>query len=280
MMQFKKTQTNFLALLIFAPVLLWATSSFSSGLPPAHEAKRLMLAAQNSISSEQWDKAEQQLKNVTALEVPLPAKFHYMHGQVLLHRSEFDMAQKSFEVYVLQAGEEGEFYINALEMITEADEKKKTVKPKVANTEALKLDKAKDEYLESLKKLYLTDDEKKALVLQINNILSNNPYYGSRIKQQDVKKGIRYSINLTGSELQIQEKRYDKNGAPSLVVNRMDVYGVDPFIKYSCDYDRYICWLYHPINQYDRWILLDRNEEAAKELSEAMGRLIQSVQGS
>ncbi len=59
----------------------------------------------------------------------------------------------------------------------------------------------------------------------------------------------------------------------------MDVYGVDPFIKYNCDYDRYICWLYHPINQHDRWILLDRNDDAAKELSEAMGRLIQSVQG-
>jgi len=279
MMQFKKTQTSLLALLIFVPAILWAASSYASGLPPAHEAKRLMLAAQNSISAEQWDKAEQQLKSVAALEVPLPAKFHYMHGQVLLQRSEFAMAQKSFEVYVLQAGEEGEFYISALEMITEADERKETVKPKAPNTDALKLEKAKDEYLESLKKLYLTDDDKQALVLQINNILSNSPYHGSRIKQQGVKAGVRYSINLTGSELQVQEKRYDKKGAPSLVVNRMDVYGVDPFIKYNCDYDRYVCWLYHPINQYDRWILLDRNKDAAKELSEAMGRLIQSVQG-
>jgi len=260
-------------------VILWSTNSFSSGLPPAHEAKRLMLAAQKFINAEQWDKAEQQLKNVTALDVPLSAKFHYMHGQVLFHRSEFDMAQKSFEVYVLQAGEGGEFYISALEMITEADEKKKNIKPKVTNTDALTLDKAKDEYLESLKKLYLTDDTKQALVLQINNILSTHPYHGSRIKQQDVNKGVRYSVSLTGSELQVQEKSYDKKGAPSLIVNRMDVYGVDPFIKYNCDYDRYICWLYNPINQHDRWILLDRNDDAAKELSEAMGRLIQSVQG-
>ncbi len=276
-MQPIKPKASLLALLILA--LLFSTNSLSSGLPPIHEAKRLMLAAQNAINLEQWDSAEQQLKNLTELDVALPAKFHYMHGQVLFHHSEFNMAQKSFEVYVLQAEEEGEFYISALEMITEADKKKKIIKPKAANVEALALDKAKDEYLESLKKLYLTNDPKKALVLQINNILSTHPYYGSRIKQQDVNKGAHYSINLIGSELQIQEKRYDKKGAPSLLVNRMDVYGVDPFIKYSCDYDRYICWLYHPINQYDRWILLDRNEDAAKELSEAMGRLIQSVQG-
>ena len=278
-MQLITPKISFLALLIFVPALLWATSSFSSGLPPEHEAKRLMLAAQNSINSKQWNKADQQLKNVTALDVPLPAEFHYMHGQVLFHRFEFDLAQKSFEVYVLQVGEEGEFYISALEMITEADEKKKEVQPKATDTEALTLDKAKDEYLESLKTLYLTDDAKQALVFQINNILLNNPYHGSRIKQQDVKKGVRYSINLTGNELQIQEKRYDKKGAPSLSVSRMDVCGVDPFIKYSCDYDRYVCWLYHPVNQHDRWILLDRNNDAAKELSEAMGRLIQSVQG-
>ena len=276
-MQSIKPKFSFLAFLILT--VLFSTNSYSSGLPPAHEAKRLMLAAQKFINAEQWDKAEQQLKNVTALDVPLSAKFHYMHGQVLFHRSEFDMAQKSFEVYVLQAGEEGEFYISALEMITEADEKKKAIKPKVTNTDALTLDKAKDEYLESLKKLYLTDDSKEALVLQINNILSTYPYHGSRIKQQDVNKGVRYSVSLTGSELQIQEKSYDKKGAPSLLVNRMDVYGVDPFIKHNCDYDRYICWLYHPINQHDRWILLDRNDDAAKELSEAMGRLIQSVQG-
>lgn len=264
---------------LLVSVFLWTANAFASGLPPEHEAKRLMLAAQKSINTEQWDNAEQQLKNVAALDVPLPAKFHYMHGEVLFHRSEFDMAQKSFEVYVLQAGNDGEFYISALEMITEADEKKKAVKPKAPKTEALKLDKAKDEYLESLKKLYLTDDDKQALVLQINTIISNNAYHGSRLKQQNIKKGVRYSINLIGSELQVQEKLYDKNGEPSLVVNRMDVFGVDPFIKYSCDYERYICWLYHPVNQYDRWILLDRNESAAKELSEAMGRLIQSVQG-
>lgn len=274
MMYLKMSRLFGIALLVLIPAL-----SLATGLPPEHEAKRLMLAAQKSIESEQWDKAEQQLKRIATLDVPLPAQFHYMHGQVLFHKSEFDMAQKSFEVYVLQAGEEGEFYVSALEMITETDENKNKVKPKLPTPAELTLDKPKDEYLIGLKKLYLTDDDQEALVLQINSILSSNPYTGARIKQKGSRKGIRYEIKIIGKELQVQEKHYDKTGAPTLVVNRMDVFGVDPFIRYDCDYDRYVCWLYHPVNQYDRWILLDRNDAAAKELSGAMGRLIRFVQG-
>ncbi len=100
------------------------------------------------------------------------------------------------------------------------------------------------------------------------------------LKQKEAKKGVQYVLSLSGNELQLQEKRYDKAGAPTLLVSRMDVFGVDPFVKYSCDFDRYVCWLYHPVNQYDRWILIDRNEAAVKELSEAMSRLIKSLQGS
>ncbi len=274
MMYLKMSRLFRIALLLLIPAL-----SLATGLPPEHEAKRLMLAAQKSIESEQWDKAEQQLKGIATLNVPLPARFHYMHGQVLFHKSEFDMAQKSFEVYVLQAGEEGEFYINALEMITETDENKNKVKPKVPAAAELTLDKPKDEYLIGLKKLYLTNDDQEALVLQINSILSSNPYTGVRIKQKGSRMGVRYEIKIIGKELQVQEKHYDKAGAPTQIVNRMDVFGVDPFVRYDCDYDRYVCWVYHPVNQYDRWILLDRNEAAAKELSGAMGRLIRFMQG-
>lgn len=266
-------------LLVFA--FVFPTWVIATGLPPEHEAKRLLLAVQQSIDNGQWDKAEQQLKKITTLDVPLDASFHFMNGQVLLQQAEYDLAQKSLEIYVLQAGEEGEFYIQSLEMITEADEKKSALSEnkKPANPADLKLEKSKDQYLDSLKALYLTSSAKDALVLRINSILTTHPYQGARIKQKDANKGAKYSINVTGSQLQIQEKKYDRSGAPTLSVNKMDMYGVDPFVKYSCDYDRYICWLYHPVNQYDRWILIDRDEEAAKELSEAMARLIRLLQG-
>ncbi len=266
-------------LLVF--FILIPSLALATGLPPEHEAKRLLLAVQHSIDSQQWGKAEQQLKAIAELEVPLAEKFHYMHGQVLFHQSEYNLAQKSLEIYVLQAGEEGEFYIQSLEMITEADEKKRIVTPAPpTNTADLKLEKGKDDYLESLKALYLTDSSIAALVLRINSILSTHPYQGARVTKKDANKGAKYSINVIGNELQIQEKKYDKDGAPTLLVNKMDMYGVDPFVKFGCDYDRYICWLYHPVNQYDRWILIDRDKNAAKELSEAMARLIKLLQGT
>lgn len=265
---------------LFIFFVLIPSLSLATGLPPEHEAKRLLLAVQHSIDNQQWSKAELQLKAIAELEVPLAEKFHYMHGQVLFHQSEYALAQKSLEIYVLQAGEEGEFYIQSLEMITEAEEKKNLVEPKApTNTVNLKLEKGKDGYLESLKALYLTDSSTEALVLRINSLLSTHPYQGSRVKQKGAKKGAKYSINVTGNELQIQEKKYDKDGAPTLLVSKMDMYGVDPFVKFGCDYDRYICWLYHPVNQYDRWILVDRDKNAAKELSEAMARLIRLLQG-
>lgn len=257
------------------PSLLSAT-----GLPPEHEAKRLLLAVQNSIDNQQWDKAEQQLKAIAELEVPLAEKFHYMHGQVLFHQAEYDLAQKSLEIYVLQAGEEGEFYIPSLEMITEADDRKREVKPKAPEHKAdLTLEKGKDVYLDGLKTLYLTDSSVDALVLRINSILSTHPYQGARVIQKNANKGAKYRIGVAGNELQVQEKKYDRDGAPTLQVSKMDMFGVDPFVKFDCDYDRYICWLYHPVNQYDRWIVIDRDKNAAKELSEAMERLIRALQG-
>ena len=265
---------------LFALFVLFPTLSYASGLPPEHEANRLLLAVQSSIDSAQWDKAERQLKEISELEVPLAEKFHYIHGQVMFQQGEYDLAQKSLEIYVLQAGEDGEFYTQALQMITEAEEKKEVVSKKPARTADLKLDKGKDNYLESLKKLYLTDSSTEALVLRINSILSTTPYQGARVKQKNANKGVKYSISVTGNELQIQEKKYDREGAPTLLVNKMDVYGVDPFIKSGCDYDRYVCWLYHPVNQFDRWILIDRDKDAVKELSEAMARLIRLLQGS
>lgn len=265
-------------LLVF--FILIPSITLATGLPPEHEAKRLLLAVQHSIDNEQWSKAEEQLKAIAELEVPLAAKFHYLHGQVLFQQAEYDLAQKSLEIYVLQAGEEGEFYIQSLEMITEADEKKSVVPPKApTNTADLKLEKGKDGYLESLKALYLTDSSTEALVLRINSILSTHPYQGARVTQKNANKGARYSISVTGNQLQVQEKKYDKEGAPTLLVSKMDMYGVDPFVKFGCDYDRYICWLYHPVNQYDRWILTDRDKNAVKELSEAMARLIRVLQG-
>lgn len=264
-----------LAFLVILPSLLSA-----SGLPPEHEAKRLLLAVQHSIDNQQWDKAEQQLKAITELEVPLAENFHYMHGQVLFHQAEYDLARKSLEIYVMQAGEEGEFYIQSLEMITKADDKKQEVVPKApARKTDLKLEKNKDTYLESLKALYLTDSSTAALVLRINSILSTHPYQGARVIQKNANKGAKYRISIVGNELQVQEKKYDRNGAPTLLVSKMDMFGVDPFVKFDCDYERYICWLYHPVNQYDRWILIDRDKKAVKELSEAMARLIRLLQG-
>ncbi|MFD2229006.1 hypothetical protein [Alkalimarinus sediminis] len=264
-----------LAFFILIPAL-----SLATGLPPEHEAKRLLLAVQHSIDSQQWVKAEQQLKAITALEVPLPEKFHYMHGQVLFHQAEYELAQKSLEIYVLQAGEEGEFYIQALEMITAADEKKReVVVEKPVKKSDLTLEKSKDAYLDGLKALYLTDSAIDALVLRINSILSTHPYQGVRVIQKDANKGAKYRISVVGKQLQVQEKKYARDGSPTLLVSKMDMFGVDPFVKFGCDYERYICWLYHPVNQFDRWILIDRDKSAAKELSEAMARLIRLLQG-
>lgn len=266
-------------ILLTALLLVISSSAMSSRLPAEHEANRLMLAIESSVDQKAWIKAQEQLDSLKTLDVDLPASFFYLNGLVLAETGQTKQAQVSLEQYVVKADKEGEYYVAALNLLTALEEMmpestapkatKSTIKPTLESTG--------DGYVKSLQALYLTDDPVKALVLQINSLLAVHSYTGSRVKKASTENGIVYSLSVSGRDLVLQEKHYE-GGQPELRVNKLGVLGLDPFPQSACSSTELMCWIYHPGNGADRWIIIDRDEMVLGELVEAFSKLIRLMQ--
>jgi hypothetical protein len=258
----------------------------SSNLPPVHEARRLLLAAEDAIQSKQWQVAQSDLTQMSQLPVDLPKIYDFLKGKVDLMIGNLESAEKHLESYVVNVGEKGKYYDEALELITRLEDKKalqKKIKSDSQPQPSIKHDlnwdnhQSDEDYLNTLKKLYLTQNSLKALLLRINSLLSLHSYQPGRVRLANARKGIAYQISITKGEIQIQETRYVK-GAPLFQVNKLDVYGIDPIIRYGCDYHKFACWIFDPTDSVSHWLTIDRNSEAAKELAKAMTLLIKKMQ--
>lgn len=260
-------------------LMLLFTLPVYASLPPEHEAARLMLSIENLVEKQQWSEAELQLIKMGSLEVELPTEYFFYNGEVLAHLARNDEAQASLEAYVVKAGSEGNFYTQALSLLTEIDQRPVTLPQ--AEPEAKKslpvITGDGDGYIKSLQALYLTDDPVKALVLQVNSLLAAHAYTGSRVKSKKQREGIAYTVSVEGPNLLLQEKSY-QNQQPTLSVAKLNVLGVDPFLKNGCSAAEYTCWVYHPSKSHERWILIDRDELVIGELTEALTKLIRLLQ--
>ncbi|MEN8668771.1 MAG: hypothetical protein ABF318_06580, partial [Ketobacter sp.] len=57
----------------------------------------------------------------------------------------------------------------------------------------------------------------------------------------------------------------------------LDAFGVNPYVSYRCSKASDQCVIKHPVTGAD-WIVIARDESAAKELSQALTRLIKALQ--
>ena len=132
-------------------------------------------------------------------------------------------------------------------------------------------------YVKSLQALYLTNDPVQALVMQINSLLSVHAYSGQRVKKVGSKTGVSYVVSVSNAKLSLQETSYE-SGFPSLTATKLDVHGLDPFLRYDCNKQKFSCSIYHPADSHLVWIKIDHDHLVARELTEAITKLIQYLQ--
>ena len=264
----------FLFFLVFS-----SFSLFASNLPVEHEAIRLMLAIEASVDASDWPKAQKQLQALESLELKHPEDFYYFNGLVYFQLKHLKLAGKNLEQYVVSASSQGKYYIQALKLITLLDSQEEVLPMPDADVESVSLlsGERKSGYIKSLQALYLTDSPIQALVLQINSLLSVHVYTGSRVKKSSERLGSVYAISVNEGQLTLQEKKY-KDGLPSLSASRIDVHGLDPFLRYECEKRKLACAIYHPANAHLVWLTIEYDTLVAGELVEALSKLIQYLQ--
>ncbi|WAJ38153.1 hypothetical protein OU800_02640 [Pseudomonas sp. GOM7] len=134
-------------------------------------------------------------------------------------------------------------------------------------------------YLDNLKRLYLTQNERQALLLHSNALLDTYALRAAYQVGQPQRQDLLYQLRLgEPGELVLREEIRSTQGVTQSVHNRrISLFGLDPFIAYECPPGGIRCILRSPGDgQPLLTILRDRN--GAAELAKALSFLIRNLQ--
>ncbi len=134
-------------------------------------------------------------------------------------------------------------------------------------------------YLDGLKRLYLTDNERQALLAHSNALLETYALRAGYQVGQAQRQDLLYHFSVGGAgELVLREETRGAQGTAIAVRNqRVAVFGIDPFIRYECPTGGIRCVLFNPADGSPLLSIL-RDHQGAGELAKALSFLIRNVQ--
>jgi len=253
----------------------------AAALAPEHEARRLMLAIEESVAAEHWGEAGEYLNRLQLLDAEKPVDYHYYRGRVMLQSSHFNEAQAALDAYVAKAGTEGSHYQSALKLITEIERARKEtaqVAPVGEETRIAVIEPAGDKRSASLRKLYLTDSDREALVLHLNSLLGIAGWRQDQaIVRLDRPADIEYRLSVGGNAISIQEMQRNSSGGGTRTTGQIPVFGVNPQVEWRCEPAVATCWVYDPRDG-SRLFQLSPSRSQAQEIAQTLGKLIRNLQ--
>tara|TARA_R100001377_G_scaffold37885_1_gene21088 strand:+ start:78 stop:608 length:531 start_codon:yes stop_codon:yes gene_type:complete len=134
-------------------------------------------------------------------------------------------------------------------------------------------------YLADLKRLYLTQDERQALLAHSNDLLKTYALRAAYQVGQAQRQDLLYQLRLGApGELLLREETRAQQGTAIAVCNRrLELFGVDPFIRYDCPLSGISCVLHHPADG-SPLLTIVRDHQGAAELAKALSFLIRNLQ--
>lgn len=133
-------------------------------------------------------------------------------------------------------------------------------------------------YLDGLKRLYLSQDERQALLQHSNALLTTYALRAGYQVGQAQRQDLLYQLRLGApGELLLREEIRGQGSDMAVRNQRIAVFGVDPFIRYDCPPSGISCVLYSPIDG-SPLLTIVRDHQGAAELAKALSFLIRRVQ--
>ncbi|MBV1872014.1 MAG: hypothetical protein KUG83_05655 [Gammaproteobacteria bacterium] len=282
---------NFPTLAVLIYLLGTGLPAFGLNLPVSAETDRLLLAAEESLKSNNHRDAREFLSKAQALSSDLPKQFYFLYGTVLFHLDEHDAASTNLVKFIENAERGSTQYNEALGFITAIQkrgggrENKPATKrnPETSLQPTSILDSSEKQYVKGITQLYLAESESKALLKHINDMLSS---YALKPAAKIIKQGqrplVRYRLSHDGAGNILTSSQkitpYNKTNTRSTVsTSKLNVFGVDPFVTYRCSTGTNSCWLRSPTTG-SQWLEISQNEEAAAEIARASTALIKLLQ--
>ena len=134
-------------------------------------------------------------------------------------------------------------------------------------------------YLLELKRLYLTENERQALLAHCNDLLKTYALRAAYQVGQAQRQDRLYQVREGESgELLLREEVRGQQGTDLAVRNqRVALFGVDPFVRYECPSSGVSCVLHNP-NDGSPLLSIVRDHQGAAELAKALSFLIRNLQ--
>jgi len=253
----------------------------AAALAPEHEARRLMLAIEESVAAENWGEASEYLNRLQLLDAEKPDDYNYYRGRVMLQSSHLNEAQAALEAYVTKAGTEGSHYQSALKLITgiERERKEKALVTQVGTDAKIAvIEPANDQRTASLRKLYLADSDNEALVLHLNSLLGVAGWRQDQaVVRLDRPADVEYRLSSGDNLVSIQEIRRGSPGSVTRKTVQIPVFGVNPQVEWGCEPAVATCWIYDPRDG-SRLFQLSPNRSQVEEIAQTLGKLIRNLQ--
>lgn len=250
----------------------------AADLPPEHEVRRLVIAADSAIAEERWNDASRHLTRLQNLNAEKPADYQFLRGRVMLQAGQLNEAQSALEAYVTQAGTEGKYYDQSLQLITRIEDQRQASPEKSGNEPVAVIEPAERIDTEALKSLYLESSDRGALIAHLNSLLSLNAWQPGPVIRSKPSEGVTYQVSAgSDASLQIKEEVREGGGGPTMRTQSLSVFGVNPIVSHACFDADNSCWLYDPRNQ-SRWLRLANRPEASAETARVLSELIRNLQ--
>ena len=133
-------------------------------------------------------------------------------------------------------------------------------------------------YLAGLKALYLTSDERQALLSHSNALLETYGLKAAYQVGQANPQDLNYRLSVGGpGELRIREERHDASGNVAVRNRSFSVFGMNPFIQYQCPPQGVSCVFNSPTGG-DPWLAILRDPKGAETLAKALSFLFRNLQ--
>ncbi|MDO3722710.1 hypothetical protein QVZ43_13370 [Marinobacter sp. chi1] len=251
-------------------------------LAPEHEVRRLMLATEEAVASENWGEAGEYLNRLQQLEGNKPADYFYFRGLVMYQATHLNEAQSALETYVDNAGSEGDHYQEALKLITDVEKARKETPPRAPGAadgaKVAVIEPAGGQTLNSLRDLYLVDTDREALVMHLNSLLEVAGWREDQtIVKLDQPADVEYRVGASTDAVSIQEIRRSSDDQVVRKAESLPVFGVNPQIEWGCESMAGACWVYDPRDR-SRLLQLSADRDQAREIARTLGQLIRTLQ--
>lgn len=134
-------------------------------------------------------------------------------------------------------------------------------------------------YLKQLKQQHATASERTALLAEVNSLLTQHALRAGYQVGYSNPQDFLYRVSVTKQgELMIREEiRSSQNNTLQVRNNRINVFGIDPFVSYACPAQGIRCVMFAE-DKKTTILTIVRNQPAAENLARALSYLIRNMQ--